>query len=239
VQINSNQDYWISYKRSTDNSSLQNGAYIMWATNEDVVSNQGGDTRGLLLDMTTPGDTIDDCALAVGQTFNDSASSIRFKTVARGGSGADEYLDIQVSFTDTTAYQTWRSATFSIAELSDLAVGGDLADPDHDGLVNLLEFAFNLPPKTSGLIGSPFRSTQTVNNNKYLTLTFRRQLVAPELTYLPQTSGSLVGTWASDAVLIGNPITNSDGTETVTYRDSTPLTNAGRRFMRLKVALTP
>jgi M6 family metalloprotease-like protein len=239
VAHNSNQDYWISYKRATNNLSLQNGAYIMWATNENIVWNPGEDARGLLLDMTTPGDTIDDCALAVGQTFSDTASGVRFKTVARGGSGADEYLDIQVSFINTTAYQTWRSAKFSSTELNNLAVGGDLADPDHDGLVNLLEFAFNLPPKTAGLIGSPFCSTQIVNNNSYLTLSFRRQLVAPELTYLPQTNGSLADTWANDAVLIGTPINHNDGTETVTYRDSTPLSAAGRRFMRLKVMLTP
>jgi hypothetical protein len=239
VAHNNTQDYWISYKRATDNPSLQNGAYIMWAANENTLSNQGADYRGLLLDMTTPGDTLDDCALAVGQTFNDSAKAIRFKTVARGGSGIDEYLDIQVIFGNDTAYQTWRSVKFTTTELSNDTISGDLADPDGDSLVNLLEFALNLPPKTSGLIGGPTLSTQTLNNNSYLTLTFRRQLVAPELTYLPQTSGTLTANWVGDAVLVGNPISNSDGTETVTYRDSTPLTSAAKRFMRLRVSLTP
>ena len=239
VAHNNTQDYWISYKRATNNPNLQNGAYIMWAANENILPVRGLNSPSLLLDMTTPGDTPDDCALAVGQTFNDSAKAIRFKTVARGGSGVDEYLDIQVIFGNDTAYQTWRSVKFTTTELSNDTISGDLADPDGDGLVNLLEFALNLPPKTSGLIGGPTLSTLTLNNNSYLTLTFRRQLVAPELTYLPQTSGTLTANWAGDAVLVGNPISNSDGTETVTYRDSVPITSAAKRFMRLKVSLTP
>jgi hypothetical protein len=239
VAHNSTQDYWISYKRATNNPNLQNGAYIMWAANENIIPVEGVNSSGLLLDMTTPGDTPNDCALAVGQTFNDSAKAIRFKTVARGGSGIDEYLDIQVIFGNDTAYQTWRSVKFTTTELSNDTISGDLADPDGDGLVNLLEFALNLPPKTSGLIGGPTLSTLTLNNDSYLTLTFRRQLVAPELTYLPETSGTLTADWAGDAVLVGNPISNSDGTETVTYRDSVPITSAAKRFMRLKVSLTP
>jgi Gametolysin peptidase M11 len=240
IAHNSSQDYWISYKSATSNSSLENGAYVMWGTNETIMWDQGQHTRGILLDMTTPGDTIDDCALGVGKTFVDTAANVRFKTLSKGGSGADEYLDIQVTFTNSlTAYQTWRNAKFSSSELVDLSISGDLADPDRDGLVNLLEFAWNSAPKTAGRLGSPSHSIMMMNGSRYLTLTFRRQLAVPELTYLPQTSSSLSGTWMSDAIQVGAGINNNDGTETVTYRDSVAQSSAAKRFMRLKVILTP
>jgi hypothetical protein len=43
----------------------------------------------------------------------------------------------------------WRKAKFSAAELLSPEVSGDLADPDGDGLVNLLEYAMGTSPKTA------------------------------------------------------------------------------------------
>lgn len=43
----------------------------------------------------------------------------------------------------------WRQANFG-AEAGDPAIAGSQADPDGDGLVNLLERAFNLPPRQPG-----------------------------------------------------------------------------------------
>ncbi len=105
--------------------------------------------------------------------------------------------------------------------------------------MNLLEFAQGLAPKSSSQAGTPIVGQQLISGSTYLTLTFRRQLVAPELTYSPQTNGSLPGTWAGGAVLVGSPVSNGDGTETVTYRDSVAQTAASHRFMRLQVTLAP
>jgi hypothetical protein len=52
---------------------------------------------------------------------------------------------------DTSA--TWSSGVFTGEELLDPQVSGDLADPDHDGLPNLLEYALGLNPR-SGVAGS-------------------------------------------------------------------------------------
>ena len=40
----------------------------------------------------------------------------------------------------------WLQANFTPAELADPAISGDNADPDHDGIVNELEYAFGLDP---------------------------------------------------------------------------------------------
>lgn len=45
-----------------------------------------------------------------------------------------------------TTLQQWRNLHFTSAQLADPTVSGHEADPDHDGVTNLLEFAFNSPP---------------------------------------------------------------------------------------------
>ncbi len=138
-----------------------------------------------------------------------------------------------------TAYQTWRELKFTPLELESVGISGSFADPDNDGIVNLMEFALNLAPKTSSQVGTPVIGQVNISGSNYLTLTFRRQLAAPELTYTAQTNASLPGTWQNDAVLVGSPVANGDGTETVTYRDSVAQTAATRRFMKLQVKLLP
>lgn len=84
------RDYWIGYRRGTDSASLDGGAYVLWGYNRN--------TTGNLLDLNTPGEDPYDAGLRVGQTFHDTAAGITLHTVAQGGSGADEWIDIQVSF---------------------------------------------------------------------------------------------------------------------------------------------
>ena len=89
----STRDYWIGYRRGTTNASLDGGAYVLWGYN----TNQ----QGNLLDMTTPGvnpSGTHDEGLALGATFTDSVAGITITPQDQGGSGAEEYLDVQVGF---------------------------------------------------------------------------------------------------------------------------------------------
>ncbi|RYD22605.1 MAG: hypothetical protein EOP88_07440 [Verrucomicrobiaceae bacterium] len=138
-----------------------------------------------------------------------------------------------------SAYQTWREAKFTPSDLGNSAISGDLADPDSDGIANLMEFALKLEPKTSGQAGLPAIGMVNVSGSDYLTLTFRRLLSTPELAYQAQTSGTLSADWQNDAILVGSPVNNGDGTETVTYRDTVAQTAASKRFMKLQVKLVP
>ena len=146
----------------------------------------------------------------------------------------------RATITISTAFDAWRSTQFSPLELADNAVSGDLADPDRDGIQNLLEFALNLSAKTSDAPGLPTASVQNVAGQDYLTLTFRRRTPALDLTYAPQTNASLdAGTWMNNAVQVGAPTNHGDGTETVTFRDVVPIGGSGSRFLQLKVTRTP
>jgi len=85
------RDYWIGYRRGTNYATADNGAYVLWGYN----SRQ----QGNLLDMNTPGTNTFDAPLALNQTFSDSTFGITLRPIAQGGSGADEYLDVQVTLT--------------------------------------------------------------------------------------------------------------------------------------------
>ena len=139
----------------------------------------------------------------------------------------------------STAFDAWRISQFSTLELADAGISGDLADPDHDGIKNLLEFALNLLPKSSDATGLPTASVQDVTGQVYLTLTFLRRTPALDLIYTPQTNASLdAGTWMDNAVQVGAPIDHGNGTETVTFRDVVPI-GPGSRFLRVQVTRTP
>ena len=125
------------------------------------------------------------------------------------------------------AYTTWADTTF--AHLAGGASHPDAAltaDPDADGLSNLLEYALNLDPlvtDTSGLPVSAFSA-----QSSHLTLTFQR--ARAELTYEVLASTTLApDSWtviATDPGTVGNE---------VTVEDSEAVSENPKRFLRLRV----
>lgn len=139
----------------------------------------------------------------------------------------------------TMAYTVWKNSRFTAAELLDSSTTGDLADPDRDGIGNQLEWSFGFEPKAPNFTSLPSSAIQNVGGSNYLTLTFRRLQAAGELTYTPQ-SGAPIGTWTGAPIIVGTPISNGDGTQTVTFRDSVPITAATpQRYIRLQVTRSP
>ncbi len=106
VVRDSNTDYWIGYRRATTNASMDGGAYVLWGYNN-------ANNKPNLLDLTTPGSNPADAGLAVGATFTDTVAGITLAPVAQGGSGAEEYLDVQVTLQPRIA---WTSATTLASE---------------------------------------------------------------------------------------------------------------------------
>ena len=145
----------------------------------------------------------------------------------------------QAVVTVASAFSTWQAANFTSLELANSSISGDTADPDADGLNNLLEYAFGLAPKTASTVGTPTTAVQAISGSDYLTLTFRRRTPALDLAYTVQTSGDIGGVWAGGAVQVGSATANGDGTETVTFRDSTALTGGAKRFLRIQTTRTP
>ncbi len=109
VHKDGTRDYWVSVRRNfTSNASLAHGAYIIWGYTSNQPSN--------LLDMTSPGNNEQDAALAVGSTFTDNTASLSIQPLDEGGSGAGQYLDIQVTIgltPPTTLHLSSQSASVS------------------------------------------------------------------------------------------------------------------------------
>jgi hypothetical protein len=129
----------------------------------------------------------------------------------------------------------WARDSFSVIERLDPAVGGPLADPDGDGLANLLEYAFGLNPRSpDSAEGHPEPTIVDVGGESYLALRYRESKAAEGLEFKVEAADGL-GNWLADAVLV-EVNDRGDYRENV-WRDSVPLSQAPRRFIRLRVNL--
>jgi hypothetical protein len=127
-----------------------------------------------------------------------------------------------------THQELWRFANFG-SYTSD-ASAADSADPDGDGLSNLMEYALGTGPNSSGVIPAVLAL-----NGANLEYTYTRSTAAKDngLTYQIEWSETLeAGSWSSETVT--QQITSTQGT-VETVKASVPKGSTGKRFLRLKV----
>lgn len=103
------------------------------------------------------------------------------------------------------------------------------ADPDGDGLPNLLEYALGLDPLTPDSAGAV--TLGKTEDNLYLTLMFNR-IADPDLVYTVEATNDLAsGEW--DVIFVSTGTENIAGV--VTVGDTDPIASHDRRFLRLLV----
>ncbi len=126
------------------------------------------------------------------------------------------------------AYQGWLSTRFSEVQLSDPLVGGSAADPDADGLPNLLEYALGGDPLDP--LSAPVPACE-LPVGAALTLSFER-VADPALVYTVEASDDLV---AWEEVFVSTGAANAAGpvfvSDAVMHGAAHP-----RRFFRLLIA---
>jgi hypothetical protein len=123
----------------------------------------------------------------------------------------------------------WKLEYFTAAQLAD-GTSADEADPNRDGVPNLLAYSLGLPPYQPAVAFLP--TAGTVANT--LRLTFRRVSTATDIIYAPQASGNLL-TWTE---ITATPVATqplSAGLSAVTVADPNPLGAGTRRYLRLRV----
>ncbi|MFN0127283.1 MAG: hypothetical protein ACKV19_11425 [Verrucomicrobiales bacterium] len=143
-----------------------------------------------------------------------------------------------------TAIQRWRNLHFTSAQLDDPSVSGHEADPDNDGVTNLLEFAFNSPP----LSASPSRLPQLTWQDGSPEFVFTRLAggvttdegyEVPGLRYVLQHSTTL-DDWENLAgtspEVVSWTVTPDDDGVTETVRVRLALTAVDHRHLRLHVS---
>lgn len=116
-------------------------------------------------------------------------------------------------------------------------IGDPNADPDADGIPNLLEYALNGgDPATPNFDILPVSGFLTIDSQQYLALTVNKNPAATGINYTVEVSGDL-RTWNSSnehTVLV------NETPESLVVRDATPLGGSHSRFLRLKVsAISP
>jgi spore coat protein U-like protein len=157
---------------------------------------------------------------AVGGNLTISNTDATTQIVALSGTVTDEPA--------YTHQQEWRFANFGSYASENAAA--DAADPDHDGLSNLLEYALGLNPNASGT----FPASLALNGAD-LEYTYSRSIAAKDngVAYQIEWSDTLeAGSWSGETV--SEEITSTEGAlETV--KASVPAGNNGKRFLRLRV----
>jgi hypothetical protein len=132
---------------------------------------------------------------------------------------------------------TWRNYTYALATAYELWTdsftwpspesANPAADPDGDGLANLLEYALGTQPDDASSISLPVAAT----SGNHLTLSFTPHQTTG-LRYLIEASSDLVN-W-SDPINITALL--SEG-QPYTHTDSANLSTTPRRFLRLRVEI--
>lgn len=127
---------------------------------------------------------------------------------------------------------TWRYRYFTLAELPDDAIAGDLVDPDGDGMANLLEFAFGADPRAADTAVLPQLQAPAAGRAR---LVYRRQRdrALSGLTYAIETTDNLSGPWGAAANQTEVSVTLSGTVETVTAEFDA---SGEKIFARLRVA---
>ncbi|MFT6595839.1 MAG: hypothetical protein ACJAT3_001817, partial [Akkermansiaceae bacterium] len=125
-------------------------------------------------------------------------------------------------------------------------VGDSNADADNDGSNAFLEYFLGSSDAVGNSDGLPtitrgFFDDGTGTVRQYPTFSFQINLAADDVAYEIQRSTSLdTGIWTSaPAVAYVSMTDNGDGTATLVWRSTTPISDLSREFFRLLVQERP
>ena len=143
---------------------------------------------------------------------------------------------VSYTFADGGPYENWRAQYFTAAELDTPAISGDGADPDGDGIPNLVEFAFNLNPRAVSHPSLPAGFMAAVGGTNYFHFVFVQRDAPAGVQYIPQVSADLVD-WNASATNFA-PVSvaaSTNSTSLVTMRLQTPEDATSQRFVRVAI----
>ena len=138
-------------------------------------------------------------------------------------------------------YGTWTISYFTLEELTDPSLSGEAADFDHDGLVNLAEYAANRDPKAPET-NSPLVMTielDPTDQQQYVMLTYPRRIEPTDVGYDVAVSSDLA-TWHTGTNYVQElqAVPDPNGlTETVTARLVAPYSASTNQFITVRVWL--
>ena len=161
------------------------------------------------------------------------AANTSYYLLSQEIAGGDQWYDFSTAAAGTaTGYQQWLLANGLPMDAS--GEGSATATPASDGLPNLIKYALGLTSTVSGNDGHLSYGSVNDSGADYLTFIYTRPTPAPtDITYVVETSGDLAAWSSFGLVQVGS--TMNAGLQTLTIRDSVPISSSTKRFMRLKI----
>lgn len=206
--------------------TLQSGAAIIWQISDWTgTPNLGYDqVTATSLDLTS--------ATSLGlklesqsiQNFTDTAASFVLIETTSGITGFDpEAITLDASgfpeatghwnvridgnqllldYTPLTPFETWQLAQFG-PDASNPLVAGESADPDSDGLANLLEYALGTSPNLPSVTGISL-DFENVEGSDFLRITIQRNPNATDVSFLVEATSDLTApeSWSDADTLV-------------------------------------
>lgn len=165
-------------------------------------------------------------------TFTPSAAGARSAVIHITSNDADESpFDITLTGTATaglSVIETWRQTWFGIT--TNTGDAADDADSDHDGLLNVMEFALGLNPTTAST--PVFQTTLTAGNIEFTYTRSTAAVLAGKTFHVPWTETLNNLDWTETGST--QTILTDNGT-TQTVKAMIPAGTSGHRFVRLEV----
>ncbi len=168
-----------------------------------------------------------DSAGTITYTHNNSGTAITndSATYLIADSTGNTSLPATITLTVIPRHIAWRNATFTPTQLANPSISGWNADPDHDGLDNLLEWTLGSDPLATTSIALP---TYTRIGNTVRYTVPKRPTNDALLT--PETSPNLQSWNPADPTI---QITDTP----TSYTFEAPLPTSGKLFLRLRATL--
>jgi hypothetical protein len=125
----------------------------------------------------------------------------------------------------------WLRANFTAAQLTNSLVSGDAADPDHDGLPNLLEYALGLSPKIAD--ANPFFPAMA---NGVFTMTYPQANSATDVSLAVEWSPDLKNWFAGAAYVQQISVVAQATNRIITVQAGAGVSTNATGFFRLRAA---
>jgi len=151
-------------------------------------------------------------------------------TVSDGNLLDSEPIIITVASVLPETYEQWKAQKFTPEQQADPNISGETADPDHDGIQNLYEYAFNLDP-----LSADSSAYQYYLLNNHFTIKYRKIKSARDLTYRIGVKPDLFSPWEYTSCAISDIHDIDANTQLVTATDSVDSMTVTMRFFKLEV----
>lgn len=163
--------------------------------------------------------------LISGRTAASGVIAITVSATNTAGTGTQN-VTLNLADTPGLTFAEFQAARFTPAQLNDHSFSDEDDDPDHDGLNNLLEFAFGSLPTDDDVSAMP----RLVVEGPDTFFEFRVDTEVVGISVMPQYSDSLTGGWIDV-----QPTRHSQTGNLETWRVALPSSGVDHRFYRISV----